>query len=776
MEQLKKLRFCGVRCILFIIIALFTGVCCTGNNVVQAAVVLENSQPTSRSDGAITFPVPLVGSLQNPAWSPDGDELLFTRFINGYNIEPADLFVFNLATGNIRTLVSDGSGNINLPGSAWNRVTGYLAFSSSRGDHDEVYAISSDSQVGNEWQITNRADRISYEPSFSPDGEWVVFESHPLDREDMGVITAYKTDGSQAYQDLTPAGDDCRQPNWSPAGNLILSQKFANGQWDLWTMKPDGSSHQQITSGPGDKTDASFSPDGKWIVYSAAEGGLNYANLFIISATGGVPARLTAYNGYDGAPSWSPDGHWIAFESAPQDPDAGSGTSIWQIPVPLIFASSAPTLAAPDHAQQALLYSGVPLNPKDTPVSIVAWQVLLHPTLIVPAEDVGQQGTLIVYIYLPGYGVGFTSNGPAVVLEHEEVFSQVFPDPIDLSAQSGQVFDLYYGYCLADGSVKYNAYEILLRQPESLHTRLDNAQTWMYQIQGLDEDGAIEALEMSDYPMLVLEPGHNFLDGVYDTVDMLSRLRHLPNGDERLLIAYLDIGQAEDYRNYWQPGWIAPTAAKPGIPDFLVTIDPDGWSGNYPVAYWDQRWQTLWLGEDGIVAKLARMGFDGIYLDWVEAYDDETIIARAERDNKNAAMEMIRFVAALGAAGRAVRSDFLVIVQNAPYLINADVRQYSLAIDALAVEDTWFHGAGDAQWNDPQAGDLRERHDGEWSTASRLSQYQKYLDQGIPVFSVDYCISADNARRVYQDARQAGLRPLVTRVSLSQLTETPPPY
>jgi cysteinyl-tRNA synthetase len=306
---------------------------------------------------------------------------------------------------------------------------------------------------------------------------------------------------------------------------------------------------------------------------------------------------------------------------------------------------------------------------------------------------------------------------------------------------------------------------------DSLHVRLNNAMTWMYQIQGLDEDGAVETLAESEYPMLVLEPGNNFRENAGDTVTMISQLRYLPDGKKRLLIAYVDIGQAEDYRDYWQPEWVAPTADKPGMPDFLVTIDPDGWSGNYPVAYWDQRWKALWLGDDGIVAQLARLGFDGIYLDWVEAYDDEMIQARAAQEHRDAPMEMIRFVAELGAAGRAVRSDFLVIVQNAPYLIDADSQQYSHSFDALAVEDTWFHGAGDAEWNDPQAGDLHERHDGIWSTENRLSQYQKYLDLQIPVFSVDYCLSEDNARQVYNDARKAGLRPLVTRVSLSRLTE-----
>jgi cysteinyl-tRNA synthetase len=304
--------------------------------------------------------------------------------------------------------------------------------------------------------------------------------------------------------------------------------------------------------------------------------------------------------------------------------------------------------------------------------------------------------------------------------------------------------------------------------------QLQACQTWMYQIQDLDEDGAVAALAATDYPLLVLEPGHNFSDFSYDTPAMISSLRRTPSRHRRLLLAYVDVGQAEDYRDYWEGDWVAPTATRRGTPDFLVTMDPDGWSGNYPVAYWDSRWKSIWLGETGIAAQLARMGFDGIYLDWVEAYDDDAVIAAAAAAGVDPATEMIAFVAELRAAGRTVIPDFLVIPQNAPYLIDSDPDGYAAAIDGLAVEDTWFHGAGDADWDDPDAGDLHERHDEDWSTANRLQQYRLYQDRGLPVFSVDYCISTVNAAQVYTEARSAGLRPLVTRVSLSRLTVTPP--
>jgi TolB protein len=99
-------------------------------------------------------------------------------------------------------------------------------------------------------------------------------------------------------------------------------------------MNTDGSGQTKVTDGAGDKTDASFSPDGQWIVYSSDEGGLDSANLFIVPVAGGTSTRVSYFSGYDGAPSWSPDGNRIAFESCTGDPDESAGTSIWIVDVP----------------------------------------------------------------------------------------------------------------------------------------------------------------------------------------------------------------------------------------------------------------------------------------------------------------------------------------------------------------------------------------------------------------------------------------------------------
>jgi cysteinyl-tRNA synthetase len=304
--------------------------------------------------------------------------------------------------------------------------------------------------------------------------------------------------------------------------------------------------------------------------------------------------------------------------------------------------------------------------------------------------------------------------------------------------------------------------------------------TWMYQIQWLDEKATIDELDATEYDMLVVEPGFNFTTDQYDMNYLMRSLKQKPNGDERILLAYIDIGQAEDYRTYWEDTWVAPTATQAGSPDFLVTIDPDGWSGNYPVAYWDEAWQKIWLGSNriGIIEQVVNYGFDGVYLDWVEAYDDDQVREVAEEQGKNTEIEMMLFIERIRKIGKSINSEFLVVPQNAPYLLDSDPTFYSSIIDAQATEDTWFYGEGDVDWNDDDAGDLTggDRHDREYSTTKRIAQNKKYLNLGIPVFTVDYCISEKNANKTYVNSYKNGFIPLVTRVPLTNITETPPSF
>jgi Tol biopolymer transport system component len=80
----------------------------------------------------------------------------------------------------------------------------------------------------------------------------------------------------------------------------------------IWTMNPDGSDPRQLTYGPGDKTDPTWSPDGTRLLY-VAPAGSNGQDIWVINADGSVPIDLTQSPGDDTDPAWSRDGGRIAF-------------------------------------------------------------------------------------------------------------------------------------------------------------------------------------------------------------------------------------------------------------------------------------------------------------------------------------------------------------------------------------------------------------------------------------------------------------------------------
>ena len=96
-------------------------------------------------------------------------------------------------------------------------------------------------------------------------------------------------------------------------------------------MKIDGSNKRKVTNFSGSKTDAVFSHNGEFIIFSAETDEVEFANIYKVAVSGGMPIRLTNYSGYDGAPSISPDGTKIIFETSSGDPDESNGTSLWML-------------------------------------------------------------------------------------------------------------------------------------------------------------------------------------------------------------------------------------------------------------------------------------------------------------------------------------------------------------------------------------------------------------------------------------------------------------
>ena len=320
---------------------------------------------------------------------------------------------------------------------------------------------------------------------------------------------------------------------------------------------------------------------------------------------------------------------------------------------------------------------------------------------------------------------------------------------------------------------------------------LNEIQFWGYQIQGLERPGAVDALAGSHYDMLVLEPTRTDADTAeFDTKGMVERLKAARASDgvhRKLIIAYVDIGEAEDWRWYWTWSKEAEEAQVPqevnlpaDWPDFIVARDPDGWVGNYPVAYWDPQWKDIVIYGQELTPTASRNytsaldellldGFDGIYLDWVEGFENMHVAAAAAAERLDAAEEMIDFIGEIRDYARQRDPDFLVIQQNAAALIDGRRRLLD-HIDAIAQEGVWYDSVAGDDWDDV-AGYFSNEPE---LTNEYLEFLDRYLAAGVPVFVCEYALD-ENADSAYQRAEARGYVPYVTRRSLSRLTDTPPP-
>ncbi len=316
---------------------------------------------------------------------------------------------------------------------------------------------------------------------------------------------------------------------------------------------------------------------------------------------------------------------------------------------------------------------------------------------------------------------------------------------------------------------------------------LEGVTHWFYFIGDIPDDETIDKMVASDYDMLVLD----FIPSVVDDEDYpMAEVIDQMHDTGKLVLAYIDIGEAEAYRVYWKDNW------RVGNPTWIVGEDPDGWAENYPVAFWYDEWLEIWLADDGLLSTILEVGFDGVYLDWVEAYSDENVVEVARQDDVDPVQEMIWFVADIHEFVKSRCAECVVVAQNAAELVEND--EYVEVIDALAQEQVWFDGGAD---NEPEGDCPLPRTDDdidsdayydslppicqdqfdEYSESTLHVSSEEYLhylniarQKGFPVFTVDYALEPENVAWVYQTSRNLGFIPFVSNRGLDMYLEPVP--
>ena len=274
----------------------------------------------SRGENAVKIAT-VSGVLWWPRWSPGGKTIRFTA-------------VDEAGTSSIWEVGSDGS-NLHRLLEDWNKPADeccgiwtpdghYYVFQSTRDGATGIWAMREAHGIfgthsGSPVELT--AGPIHYlSPVPSLDGRQLFV----IGDQPKGELTRYDTKSGQFAPFLS--GVSAQGVSFSKDGQWVAYSSYP--EQGLWRSRIDGSEKLQLTSSPLATHQAYWSPDGKSLAFMGAEPGKSW-QVYVVSADGGEPRRVTPQDRNHGDPSWSPDGNSLAFGAMPYfEPDNAGGVFI----------------------------------------------------------------------------------------------------------------------------------------------------------------------------------------------------------------------------------------------------------------------------------------------------------------------------------------------------------------------------------------------------------------------------------------------------------------
>jgi Tol biopolymer transport system component len=265
----------------------------------------------------------LVTSSMMPSFHPSGDRFVAGAPANG--TYAGAMIVVESGTGASRTLFSREG--ISALGPQWSPQGDAIFFglgafrlftnlfrnqtftTEDRVDGGAHVAMMKPDGTGFK-QLTTGANSNGY-PSPAPDGKRIVYRTFGPAGNGLRILNLE----DNTTTTLTTEYDNF--PFWSPRGDLIMFSRADKGDYEIFTIRPDGRDLKRLTFAKGNDAHMTWSPDGEWIVFASTRMGFKdeaiytdapqpYGELFVMRYNGKDVTQLTDNQWEDGAPTWQP--------------------------------------------------------------------------------------------------------------------------------------------------------------------------------------------------------------------------------------------------------------------------------------------------------------------------------------------------------------------------------------------------------------------------------------------------------------------------------------